>query len=273
MRKTKMELMETAKAMRRLCMEMSFVAGDEGAHVGPALSIVDIMTVLYFDTMNYRPEDPQWERRDRFILSKGHGVLGLYAPLVMAGLISEQEAGTFNQADTRLAGHPSGKGVAGIEHPSGSLGHGLSVGCGIAFAGKADGKDYDTYVLVGDGEMEEGSIWEAVMFAKKYKLGNLVAIVDVNGYQYGGATCDLMDLSPMDEKWRAFGWNVVQADGNDVEALQKALDKANRAADVPTCIIANTVKGYGLSFTHGNNDWHHVELSAADLEKSLNELK
>ncbi len=225
MRCTIAELKEKAKEMRRLCMKMSYNAGSEGAHVGPALSIADIMTVLYFDIMDYRVEDPKWEDRDRFILSKGHGVLGLYAPLIMCGMISNEEALTFNQPGTRLAGHPSGKGVNGIEHPAGSLGHGLSVGCGIALAGRIDKRDYVTYALIGDGESEEGSVWEAAMFAKHYRLGNLVAILDVNGFQYGGSTAELMDPSPLDAKWRAFGWNVIDCDGHDFASLEKALDK------------------------------------------------
>lgn len=266
------ELREKAKEMRRLCMKMSYNAGSEGAHVGPALSIADIMTVLYFDVMDYRVDDPKWEDRDRFILSKGHGVLGLYTPLVMCGMISDEEALTFNKSRTKLAGHPSGKGVAGIEHPAGSLGHGLSVGCGMALAGKIDNRKYVTYVLVGDGETQEGSIWEAAMFAKHHRLGNLVTILDVNGFQYGGSTACLMDTEPLDEKWRAFGWNVVPCDGHDFASLQNALDKKNLLPDVPTCVFAKTVKGHGLSFVAGNNDWHHVDLTADDLERSLREL-
>lgn len=272
MRRATHELAEKAKEMRRLCMRMSYNAGSEGAHVGPALSIVDIMTVLYFDVLDFRADDPKWEDRDRFLLSKGHGVLGLYAPLVMTGMISGEESLTFNKSRTRLAGHPSGKGVAGIEHPSGSLGHGLSVGCGIALAGKMDGRGYKTYVLLGDGEMAEGSVWEAAMFARQFKLGNLVAIVDVNGYQYGGATIDMMDANAMADKWRAFGWNAIVVDGHDVDELRGALDKGRLRQDVPTCVVAKTVKGCGLSFAAGNNAWHHVDLSAEDLERSLSEL-
>ncbi len=266
------QLKEKAREMRRLCMQMSYNAGTEGAHVGPALSIADIMTVLYYDVLEFRPEDPKWEDRDRFLLSKGHGVLGLYAPLIMQGMISQEDSLTFNRTDTRLAGHPSGKGVAGIEHPSGSLGHGLSVGCGIALAGKVDKRSYTTYVLVGDGELAEGSIWEAVMFAKHFQLGNLVAIVDANDLQYGGTTADLMNLRPIEDKWRAFGWQVITVNGNDVEALRKALAKTNLSDSVPTCILANTVKGHGLSFVAGDNGWHHVDLSKEDLERSLVEL-
>ncbi|MDD5017539.1 MAG: transketolase [Eubacteriales bacterium] len=273
MKYTAEALADKAREARRICMQMSYIAGSEGAHIGPALSIMDITTVLYFDVMNYKVDDRYWSERDRFILSKGHACLGQYAPLVLCGFISEEESKTFNRTHTRLAGHPSGIGVPGIEHPSGSLGHGLAVGCGIALAGKMDRKDYNTYVLIGDGEANEGSIWESVMFAKQHKLDNLVAIVDVNNLQYGGKTADLMDMSPMKEKWEAFGWNVITTNGNDVAELQIALDKSNKKRDVPTCVIANTVKGFGLSFIANNNDWHHCKVTKEILERALDELK
>lgn len=272
MRKTVDELRQDAKNVKRRIMKLAYIAGGEGAHVGPALSISDIMSVLYSDILDYRVDDPEWEDRDRCILSKGHACLGIYAPLIEAGILTEEDGGTFNQPHTHLAGHPSGIGVPGIEHPAGSLGHGLSVGCGIALAGKIGGKEYKTYVIVGDGEAEEGSIWEAAMFAKKYKLGNLVAIIDVNGFQYGGTTKELMDLEPMEERWRAFGWNVITVSGNDVEELQKALDKDQLKSDQPTCIVARTVKGSGVSFVENNNDWHHSKVSKEILDMALKEL-
>lgn len=272
MKDTVRELEIRAKELRKIALEMAYAAGSEGAHIGPAFSIMDIMAVLFFDTMNYRVSDPQWEERDRCILSKGHGCLGLYAPLVMSGYISREEGMRFNQPRTKIAGHPSGKGVPGIEHPSGSLGHGLSVGCGIAKAAKIDGKRYDTYVVIGDGESNEGSIWEAVMFAAQHRLDNLTVVVDVNGLQYGGRTCDLMDLQPSRGKWAEFGWNVIEVDGNDIAQLQKALSKDNRVLGKPTCIIAHTVKGYGVSFTADNNDWHHGVLSKETFERAICEL-
>jgi transketolase len=266
------ELVQKTKEARKLCMKMSYAAGSEGAHVGPALSIMDITTVLYFDVMNYKLDDPCWKDRDRFILSKGHACLGQYVPLVLCGFISEEESMTFNHDHTRLAGHPSGKGIPGIEHPTGSLGHGLGIGCGIAFAGKTDGRNYTTYVLIGDGESNEGSIWESAMFASHYKLGGLMAIVDANGYQYGGKTADIMDMNPLSEKWKSFGWNVITVDGHDVCALQRAFDKSNLTENVPTCVIAKTIKGYGLSFSAFNNDWHHCKVSEDILRRALNEL-
>jgi len=267
------QLEEKARQMRRLCMKMSYLAGGEGAHVGPALSIMDIMTVLYFEVMNYRVEEPDWEDRDRFLLSKGHGVLGLYAPLILTGLITQEEGNTFNQTKTRLAGHPSGKGMNGIEHPSGSLGHGLSVAGGMALAARMKARPYHVYTLMGDGELDEGSIWEAAMFAAKYKLWNLTAIIDVNGFQYGGATDKLMKAGPIMDKWRAFGWNVLEADGNDVAQMKEAFDKKQLVKDQPTCIVARTVKGAGFSKACSNNDWHHVKISQEDLELALRELE
>lgn len=266
------ELKVKAREMRRLCMEMSYIAGAEGAHVGPALSIMDIMTVLYFDVMKYRVDEPEWEDRDRFLLSKGHGVLGLYVPLILTGMISREEGKTFNQIGTKLAGHPSGKNLHGVEHPSGSLGHGLSVACGMALAAKTKGNSYDVYTVIGDGEMEEGSIWEAAMFAAKFKLGNLTAIIDVNGFQYGGTTRELMNLEPVKDKWEAFGWQVTEVDGNDVAQLKQAMSKDRLRIDKPTCIVANTIKGAGFTKSSNNNDWHHAKVSKEDLELALQEM-
>lgn len=269
---TASELKDLAREARRILMQMAYDAGKEGAHVGPALSIIDITTVLYLDIMDHRPEEPQWADRDRFILSKGHACLGLYVPLVMCGIISQEQKATFNRAHTKLAGHPSGIGVPGIEHPAGSLGHGLSVGCGMALAGKMDRKGYITYVLIGDGEANEGSIWEAVMFAKQHRLDNLVAIIDVNKWQFGGSTAKIMDLEPMADKWKAFGWKVVTVDGHDTADLKEAFDKTKISEGIPTCIIANTIKGAGVSFAENNNNWHHYRVSREELAQALREL-
>lgn len=267
------ELEEKAVQMRRLCMELSYRAGDEGSHVGPALSIMDIMTVLYFDVMKYQKENPGWEDRDRFILSKGHAVLGLYVPLILSGMISEEEGWTYNQSHTKLAGHPSGKGLKGIEHPAGSLGHGLSVAGGMALAGKMNKKSYRVYTLIGDGESEEGSIWEAAMFAAKYKLDNLTAVIDANGFQYGGTTAMMMDQETIEDRWKSFGWNVVSVDGNDIGQLRTAFHDHGYLEGKPTCIVAKTVKGFGFSRAQGNNDWHHAKISREDLDLALSELK
>ena len=266
------QLEEKAKEMRRLCMEMAYLARGEGAHVGPALSIMDIMTVLYFDVMNYRVDEPKWEGRDRFLLSKGHAVLGIYVPLVLSGLLSREEGSTFNQVKTKLAGHPSGKGMNGIEHPSGSLGHGLSVAGGMALASKLKGNPYNVYTLIGDGELDEGSIWEAVMFAARYKLGNLTAIIDVNGFKYRSTTDEFTTVDRIADKWRAFGWHVIEVDGNNVAQLKIALDKKQLTKDKPTCVVAKTVKGLGFSKACNNNDWHHVKMEKEDLDLALKEL-
>ncbi len=261
-----------ARELRAIALRMACAAGSEGAHIGPAFSIMDMMTVLFFDTMNYRVSEPDWEDRDRLILSKGHACLGLYAPLVMAGFLTQEQANSFNQAHTRIAGHPSGKGVHGIEHPAGSLGHGLSVGCGMAKAAKLSGKGYDTYVVIGDGEANEGSVWEAAMFAAQHKLDNLTVLVDVNGYQYGGPTRELMDMDPMADKWSAFGWAIQEIDGNNIAQLTAALDKQARRPGKPACIIANTIKGCGASMLEGN-EWHHGIVTRDVLERTLSELE
>lgn len=272
MRRNNEFLIKRAKEMRKLCLQMTYDSGAEGGHVGPALSIMDIMAVLYFDIMQYDSKNPQWEQRDRFILSKGHAVLGLYPALAFAHFISFEELKTFEMDDTRLAGHPCARGVPGVECPAGSLGHGLSIGAGIALGGRMKGRDYKTYVLIGDGESEEGSIWEAAMFAKQKRLGNLTAIVDANRFQYGGLTADIIDLSPVEEKWRAFGWNVICVDGHDIPALCAALDKKNLKPETPTCVIANTIKGKGVPFIEGNNAWHHARMTKDDLDRALAEL-
>ena len=273
MRESVKTLQEKAIALRKIALEMAYCAGSEGAHIGPAFSLMDIMAVLFFDVMNYRVSQPNWEERDRIILSKGHACLGLYAPLVLSGYLTQDQAKTFNQPHTKIAGHPSGKGIHGIEHPAGSLGHGLPVACGIAKSAKISGQGYNTYVIIGDGESNEGSVWEAVMFAVQHKLDNLVAIVDANGFQYGGTTKELMNMEPLADKWRAFGWHTIEINGNDVEQLQKALDNSNRVKDKPTCVIAHTIKGYGVSRFAGNNDWHHGVLKEDILNEALNELK
>lgn len=272
MRESVQQLEERSRQLREIALKMAYGAGGEGAHIGPAFSIMDIMCVLFFDKMNYRVQEPLWEGRDRVILSKGHACLGLYAPLVMSGILSEEQARSFNQNHTKLAGHPSGKGIPGIEHPAGSLGHGLSVACGIAKAAKLDGGGYDTYVVVGDGEANEGSIWEAAMFAAHHKLDNLTVVIDQNGFQYGGRSCDLMDMAPMGLKWEAFGWHVTEVDGNNVAQLQEALEKTKKVTGKPTCVVARTVKGYGVSMFCGNNDWHHGEITVDVLHAALEEL-
>lgn len=265
-------LEDKAREVRSLMLKMANFGKAEGAHLGPALSLADIVTVLFFSAMNYKSDDPNNPERDRFILSKGHGVLALYAPLAVAGFYPEDETATFVGKNTRLAGHPSSLELGGLEHPAGSLGHGLSVGCGLAKAAKLDGKDYRTYVVLGDGEINEGSVWEAVMFAKQHGLDNLLAVVDKNGFQYGGTTEQLMDLSPIEDKFRAFGWNVITVDGHNVAELQDAMEAAKSVKNVPTCIVANTVKGQGVPFMENNNDWHHASLSDELYEKALAEL-
>lgn len=266
-------LKKYALEMRKLSTQMTFSAGSQGGHIGSAFSIIDILAVLYFHVMHYRVEDPDWADRDRFILSKGHGVLALYTALALAGFVLQEDLSSFEKDHTQLAGHPCSKGVKGIECPSGSLGHGLCVAAGIALGAKMNGRSFHTYVIIGDGESEEGSIWEAALFARQYNLDNLTCIVDVNGFQYGGRTSDLIDPSPMGAKWAAFGWNVVECDGHDMQALLQALGEDTISPKSPRCIIANTIKGKGVSFMENNNSYHHARLTPDQYIRAMAELE
>lgn len=261
-----------ARKLRAIALKMAYAAGSEGAHIGPAFSIMDVMTVLYFDVMNYQDANHDWENRDRLILSKGHACLGLYAPLVMCGCLTQEQASSFNRPHTNIAGHPSGKGVKGIEHPAGSLGHGLSVGCGMAKAAKLTDKRYDIYVVIGDGEANEGSIWEAAMFAAQHKLDNLTVVVDANGFQYSGPTREMMNMDPMIDKWTSFGWSVSEINGNDIVEIRDALNKGKKHPGKPTCILARTIKGFGVPLFEGNQ-WHHGVITRDVLDQTLLELE
>lgn len=247
------ELQEIAKNARRLIVEMLICAGC--GHPGGAFSSIDIMTALYFDVMNINPRNAQWDERDRFILSKGHSSIGLYAILHLRGFMDKEALLTFRQDNSLLCGHPDMHKVAGVEMSTGSLGHGLSVGVGLALAAKFDQKGHRVFVLMGDGETQEGSIWEAAMFASHHKLDNLIGIVDRNMIQIDGFTEDILALEPYRSKWAAFGWNVVEIDGHDFEQISPALNDKS-IADKPTLVLANTVKGKGISFMENNPAWH-----------------
>jgi transketolase len=225
-------------------------------HVISAFSLVEILRVLYDDIMHYDPKNPGWEDRDRFILSKGHGCLALYTLLADKGFIPESELWRFCKFDALLGGHPEHK-VPGIECSTGSLGHGLSVGVGFAINGKYEKKDCKIFVVVGDGELNEGSIWEAALCASKHKLDNLVVLVDYNKCQSYGPTCEVLELEPLAEKWKAFGFEVSEVNGHDVKALKSALSKLPFKAKKPSVIICHTIKGKGIGFLENNYPWHH----------------
>jgi len=259
-----------AARMRKKALALAFSAGSNGAHVGSGLSIIEIMAVLYGGVMKIDPKNPRWEERDRFILSKGHGTLGYYTALEEAGFISSDELLTFEKNGGFLPGQPVMNLDKGIEFSSGSLGHGLSLGVGVALAGKKRGQDYKVYVLMGDGECNEGSVWEAAMAAKHYKLSNLIAIIDANDMQSDGARCDIM-AADYERIWKGFGWEVVTTDGHDVSRLYETLQTGTRT-DMPRAIIARTIKGKGVSFMENNNEWHHSRLTRAQYDAAVKEL-
>jgi transketolase len=241
-------------------------------HPGGAFSSIDIMTALYFDVMKIDPINPEWDERDRFILSKGHSSIGLYTILHLRGFMSKETLLTFRQDNSILCGHPDMHKVKGVEMSTGSLGHGLSVGVGLAVSGKMDRKGFRVFVLMGDGETQEGSIWEAAMFASHHKLDNLIGIVDRNMLQIDGLTEDILALEPYKAKWEAFGWNVAEIDGHDFEQITAALRQDLRTTGKPTLILANTVKGKGISFMEHNPAWHGGGLKGEHADIALKEV-
>jgi transketolase len=262
-----MQLM--AARMRRTALDLAYSAGHNGAHLGSGLSIIEIMAVLYGGILNIDPHNPRWEERDRFILSKGHGTLGYYTALAEAGLISREELMTFETNGGFLPGQPVMNMDKGIEFSSGSLGQGLSLGVGVALAGKMAGKKYGTYVLLGDGECNEGSVWEAAIAAKHYKLSNLVAIIDANDMQSDGSRCDIMSAD-YHAIWKGFGWDITRVAGHDIPALYDAFCQRH-STDTPRVIIAKTIKGKGVSFMENRNEWHHNRLTKAQYDQAIAE--
>ncbi|KAF1299402.1 transketolase [Enterococcus sp. JM4C] len=262
------ELEKKAIQLRRRVFQLVYES--KTGHTGSSLSCTDILTALYYSIMAVDPEDPENDARDRYIQSKGHAVEILWAILADKGFIEEEELKTFSAFNSRLIGHPNNQ-VAGVEMNTGSLGHGLAVATGIALAAKMDEKKYQTYTLLGDGELAEGSVWEAAMAASNYKLDNLTAIIDHNGLQITGATTDVMNSDPLSDKWRAFGWHVIEVDGNNIEALIQAFNSRENIGQ-PKMIIANTIKGKGVSFAEGIAAWHHKVPSQEQYEQALLEF-
>lgn len=263
------ELKKKAIEIRKEVLSLIYHA--KTGHTGGALSSTDIMTALYYGVMNIDSKNPKMKNRDRFILSKGHSVEPLWCILADKGFIEKEELKTFSAFGTRLIGHPNNK-VPGIEMNTGSLGHGLAVGSGIALAAKKDQATYRTFVLMGDGEQAEGSVWEAAMFAAHYKLDNLVAIVDRNKLQISGSTEDVMGLEPFADKWTAFGWNVRVINGNSIEELMEAFSVKSIIQGKPTLIVANTIKGKGVSFIENQVPWHHKVPTDAQYLQGVDEL-
>lgn len=256
--------------MRATMIEMGYRCGTS-AHFGGGLSMVEILVALYGQVLRYKTDEPQWDDRDRFILSKGHGVLGFYAALYTFGLIDEDAIMSFQQNESEFIAHPIMDLDNGIESSNGSLGHGLSLGVGVAMAARLKQKDFKTFVMLGDGECNEGSVWEAAMCASHYKLSNLIAILDRNSMQNDGESIDVMNYADIESMWSSFGWNVVSIDGHDIDCLVESL-RPDQTIDAPTMVIANTVKGKGISFMEGVASWHHGTLTQKTYEQALQEL-
>lgn len=259
-----------ALQFRREILEVLNLAGS--GHPGGSLSAVEILISLYFYKMRHKPTDPQWEGRDRLIISKGHVSPVVYVTLANAGYFPKEELKTFRKLGARLQGHVHVK-VPGVEFNTGSLGHGLSIANGIGLGAKMLKKDFKAYCLLGDGEIQEGSIWEAAMTAPHYKLDNVCAIVDYNKIQENGPVNDIKNMEPLADKWKSFGWHVLSVNGHSFEELIKALDESDTVKGKPTVIIANTVKGKGVSFMEGQAKWHGKAPNKEQLEEALKELE
>jgi len=259
------------KNLRRNILEMSLAAGSSSSHFGGALSIAEIISVLFANEMNIKKGDPNWEKRDRFILSKGHACLAYYAALCEVGYVSKKELKTFEKDNSNLLGHPVINRKIGIDFSNGSLGMGLSLGIGLAIASKKKKNSFNTYVIVGDGECNEGSVWEAAMAAPNFKLDNLYVIVDKNNFQQTGSNQEIMNTDSLKEKWKSFGWHTTEINGHNIKEILENFENI-KSFDKPKAIIANTIKGKGFSFSENNNDWHHSILTKTMYEKALNEL-
>ena len=272
MEKAKLNNLKSIAAKIRLGALEGVHAAASG-HPGGSLSIADIMAYLYFEEMNVKADDPKWADRDRFVLSKGHTAPALYATLALKGFFSADELKNLRQVDSFLQGHPDMKGTPGVDMSTGSLGLGISTACGMALAAKVDGKDYRTYTIVGDGESEEGQVWEAAMFAAHYKLDNLCVIIDWNGLQIDGPVAEVMNPTPHDTKLEAFGFHVISIDGHDFDQIAAAFEEAKTVKGKPTAIIAKTVKGKGVSFMENQVGWHGSAPNDEQYEKAVAEIK
>ncbi len=256
--------------IRKSIIRMTYSTGNVGAHLGGSLSMVELLVTLYLSAVKYDVNNTNWENRDRVILSKGHGALALYPVLAEAGIIDGDELSTFKENGSRLGGHPSLNGLPGIEFATGSLGQGLSYGVGVCLALlRKNNNESRVFVILGDGECDEGSIWESAASASHFKLKNLVVIVDNNNIQYDGYTKDVLDMSPMEDKWRSFGWDTASIDGHDIGQI---LDAFSQLHNKPLVIIANTIKGKGISFMEGNYRYHNSTLNEGLYKKAMDEL-
>lgn len=270
MAKSLEELKSISKEIRKDIVKM--LTESASGHPGGSLSATDIMTVLFFKEMNLDPNNEKDPNRDRFVLSKGHAAPVLYSALARRGYFPVEELSTLRKFKSRLQGHPSIQYLPGIDMSTGSLGQGVSAAVGMALAGKIDKKDYRVYTLLGDGELEEGQVWEAAMCAAHYKLNNLTAFIDFNGLQIDGDITKVMNPCPIDKKFEAFGWNVLVIDGHNYEEIIDAIEKAKECKDKPTAVVCNTVKGKGVSFMENQAAWHGTAPSKEQCETALKEL-
>ena len=274
----KLQLKQTANNVRLGIIEAVYNA--KCGHPGGSLSIADVLTYLYFEEMKIDPTNPADENRDRFVLSKGHTAPALYSTLAERGFFPKEELKTLRKTHSRLQGHPDMKGVPGVDMSTGSLGLGISTACGMALSAKVSGYDYRVYTVIGDGESQEGQVWEAAMFASHYKLDNLVCVLDLNGLQIDGPITEVMNPTPHDDKFRAFGWHVITIDAHDFDAIEAAFNEARTVKGKPTAIIAKSVKGKGVSYMENACEWHGQApkedlylVAVADLKKIEEELK
>lgn len=263
-------LKDNALKIRRHIIRM--ITEAKSGHPGGSLSAVEILTALYFKVMRIKPEDPHWADRDRFVLSKGHAAPVLYSALAEKGFFPVEELNRLRKTGAMLQGHPDMKGIPGVDMSTGSLGQGLSAANGMAIAGKLDKKDYRVYVIIGDGELEEGQVWEAAMASAHYKLDNLTAFIDHNKLQIDGPVDKVMSPEPVADKFRAFGWNVITVDGHDFKQIIEAVETSKTVKGKPTVIVAETIKGKGVSFMENEAGWHGSAPSAEQCEKALSEL-
>jgi len=266
------DLKKAAVTLRKDIIEMSRVCGT-AAHPGPALSCADITAALYFGFMDVDSSDPEKADRDRFILSKGHACPAQYAALSELGFVSKEEYKNLRHPGSILQGHPTYHKTPGVDMTAGSLGNGLGIGLGMAYYLKLKGLSSKVYVVLGDGELNEGTIWEAVMYAPVAKVGNLIAFVDVNGFQSCDSCQNILPMPELKAKWSAFGWNTIEIDGHDMEQIVSAVSEAQQSADRPTVILAKTVKGKGVSFMENDNSWHQHKLSQEQYDIAMKELE
>src|SRR3954468_7551515 len=264
------ELAAIAKRMRREVIEM--ITEAKSGHPGGSLSATEMIVTLFFDVMRHDPANPKWKDRDRFILSKGHCCPILYAVMAECGYCPKDQLNTLRKLGSMYQGHPDVRFIPALEASTGSLGEGLSLGIGMALAARLNGSPSRTYVVLGDGESQEGQIWEAAMFAPFHKVDNLVCIVDYNKIQLDGFVKDIMDLSPLTEKWKSFGWHAIELDGHNIPALQAAFAEAEATKGKPTVLVANTIKGKGVSFMENNPKYHGVAPTDKEMELALQEI-